>query len=478
MPLVEPTTPFNLVLDPGEVATNRTQMFLHNGPILIEQAGIDWGDAAIQAYVADMAIGSTPVDYRIPNRIITIPFGLGMDETGIEGFNWAKTVLQQKVSLIQREHGWLKRSTDNGTMYADLVNATLTIPDHWGDPGGIEPECKLVLEALPDFYGDEILLDLIHADQGFLSKVLTQGGNPALIQGDYPGRARIMMTSRAVEERNVWWAFRSRYYDSSPTAGLHLTADQVQARSSSSALVTRSGSVSSQVISQAPSGTGWDYVAEVSFPAGYATHVGMYRVWARVQSDLGPPPLVRLVWDLGDLYDPIENKPTALANIFPPFYGGFGSPLWQVIDLGTINIPRSVVGPQAWLGNIEINGSSGEDFQFDELYLQPLDDFSGHAISSETNIADYVVKALTTSEFRWDGLERAATVGYRPISTVFGDLPRIPPSGVEGRPCELFMKACQGAFVPDVNIPDLTLDIEPNPFDVQVAYRPSYIFRP
>jgi predicted transcriptional regulator len=59
-----------IVLDPAAVATSRTSVDI---TAFVSSEGIDWGDAAIEAYMADAERGSTVVDFRIPNRIVTIP---------------------------------------------------------------------------------------------------------------------------------------------------------------------------------------------------------------------------------------------------------------------------------------------------------------------------------------------------------------------------------------------------------------------
>jgi hypothetical protein len=72
---------------------------------------------------------------------------------------------------------------------------------------------------------------------------------------------------------------------------------------------------------------------------------------------------------------------------------------------------------------------------------------------------------------RTDGAYRAGTATgvYAPVSNVIGDLPRIPPSRLENRPVELFVKPTRG----DLNqLADSGLD----GFAVQVKYRPSFLF--
>ena len=52
----------------------------------------------------------------------------------------------------------------------------------------------LVLECLPDFYGPEITLDAVaEGSAAETARVLQLGGADAAIEGDYPGRVRIVV---------------------------------------------------------------------------------------------------------------------------------------------------------------------------------------------------------------------------------------------------------------------------------------------
>lgn len=139
-----------VTLDPSAVASGRTALELNSGAIRIGPDGPDWGDAAIESAMAELARGSAPVDFRIPNRQIKIPLLLGAD--GADNFATAKRQLQQKVALFQSEGGWLGRGEG---FYADIVNATLAFPDKHGTVYGVEGDVGLTLEAIPDFYGEE-----------------------------------------------------------------------------------------------------------------------------------------------------------------------------------------------------------------------------------------------------------------------------------------------------------------------------------
>lgn len=117
-----------IVLDPSAVAVGRTQLDITSF-IGAAGEGIDWGDASLQSYMADQAVGSSPVDYRLPNRVVKIP--LSLRTVGSTSYASIVASLQRKAGLIQREGGWLMRQIDSTPLYADVVNATLHLGGGW-----------------------------------------------------------------------------------------------------------------------------------------------------------------------------------------------------------------------------------------------------------------------------------------------------------------------------------------------------------
>ena len=116
-----------VTLDPSEVAIGRTALDITPW---IAQDGVNWGDAALVAYASEQAVGSTVVDYRIPNRQVTIP--LVIRERGAFSFEVARREIQAKAALMQAQGGWLKRVVSTGgTVFADVVNASLTLGGDW-----------------------------------------------------------------------------------------------------------------------------------------------------------------------------------------------------------------------------------------------------------------------------------------------------------------------------------------------------------
>lgn len=148
-------------LDPVEIDSTRTQVSLHAGTdddgygIWVAEAGPDWGDAAVEQYLAQLRYGQLPVDHRVPNRTVTIPLIIIPGSTFT--FDQSRRLLQQKVALFVAEGGTLRRTLGNGRrIYLDIVSAQLHMS---GSTLQASYDCDvdvvLTLECLPDWYGEE-----------------------------------------------------------------------------------------------------------------------------------------------------------------------------------------------------------------------------------------------------------------------------------------------------------------------------------
>lgn len=364
---------FGLVLDPSEVAdSDRVELDL-NGleGIAIEQSGIDWGDSALASFTSDARYGSAQIDWRAPNRTITVPIGLGMDDS--DSFTAARRQLQEKVALISTQQGWLKRQQGSVKSYADIVTAALTLPDRLGETAGLEPGGELVLTTLPDFWGDEITLDAM-SGTGLIDGVLLEDGEPAVIEGDYPARARIVVADTSGnDQRSLLWGVRSRHYDPASTAKLFYEAEALTPVNGA-AVTSLSGASGGVVveITGLPAGV-WVPMLSTDLLAGNAplTHKGAYRVRARagVYGALTTCQL-RFLWGVGSLSVPEQNDPVQIPGIDALY----------LLDLGTILLNAPPVGPNEWFGAWQAMVADSAAVVIDCVYLEPLDDSSGNLV--------------------------------------------------------------------------------------------------
>jgi len=358
-------------LDPSAVATSRTEIDLTP---FIGDEGVDWGDATIEAYMAQAERGSIPVDFTIPNRTVTVP--LVLTARGTVTFETIRRQLQAKVGLFQREGGWLSRVTTAGTLYADVVNSTLRLGGDWMQSNrSIDIGAQLSLELSPDWYGAEITLDSqTETTAPEFAKVLKLSGSDAVVAGDYPGRVRIAVDEDDGDAQlGLLWGFRSRYYDSAVTAALAYQAGSLTPLDTAGT-ATISGAAGT-VMQHTSLSTGWTPVVstQILVPHDHMTHKGSYRVWARCYSTSATPPQVRFVWRVGELVNPEANDPKAIPAA-SSFY---------VLDLGEIRLDPPPTGIHRWQGVIQAGGAAGgENVSVDRLWFQPLDDGAGRLTAS------------------------------------------------------------------------------------------------
>jgi hypothetical protein len=370
---------WTVVLDPPAVASGapgfRTQLDLNSGPIRVDQKGLDWGDSQIQTYLADRRVGSIKIDFRMPNRKVTIPLFLMDDDTpGGTGLSeeQARAMLQEKVGLIQMRGGWLMRQRTGGApTYTDVIDAVLTLPDVWGETGGIETNVNLILECSPDFYGDPITLDSATVTAGQLTGPLQDSGSNAAIAGDHLARTEIHVTDTSgADQVSLIWGFRATYFDTASTAQLTYQAENLGTLSPATA-TTVAGRVGVQ---NANLTTGWSPILNTNIGgASPMTHLGSYRVRVRAYTTSTTSVWLRFIWGVGAAIGLVTNSIVLMPGINNFF----------IVDLGEIRVDWPPVGQVRWEGQVQAMGANGgENIFIDQVYLQPLDDGAGFAIAN------------------------------------------------------------------------------------------------
>jgi hypothetical protein len=366
-----------IILDPSAVAdADRVELDLNNGAFNVAPDGPDWGDAAIAAAMSDARIGSSPVDYRIPNREVKIPLLAGADPNA--DYEAARLALTSKVALIQREGGWLKRDDqERDPVYLDVVNATLTFPDRYSHLA-VEEGVVLTLECLPDFYGDEDEATVTGGDTGNGEWL----GLIADMTGDHPARTRIAVTDLSGNDQlGLLYGIRSRHYDPASTAALVYEAEDLTPLDAAAVV---GGSVE-----HASLAADWTPVLSTEHAVdGDLTHVGSYRLWARVSTGSATPPSLRFLYDVGDFTAPAQTDLTTVA--IP------GASNSYIVDLGEVRIDKVPTGTHRWKGVIQGKGAAGgEDVSIDKLWLQPLDEGAGrltYVLDGDPGLAAFVAR--------------------------------------------------------------------------------------
>lgn len=442
----------------------RVPLSLNQDAIRVGDEGIDWGDALIEQFLADSAQGSTAVDFRLPNRQITIPLEIGATAGG-EGYDDALVELQQKVALIQREGGFIQRGTG---LYADIVNATLKLPDLHSHQS--YSQALLTLEAIPDFYEDWQQASSEDGTDIWVASGATSAAFTVTdIEGDHPGRVRIVIGGNEdAALRGIVGGIRSRNYDDLALAQLKLEAHLMTLQGSATTGVATPTDAAAAVVSYQALTTDWTTVLLTDIDgAGPLKHHGSYRVLARVYSPNAAPPRVRLLWQVGELSDPNVNAAYQIPD----------NTTWHVADLGEIRLEQPPIGDHYWRGLIQAQGDAGgEDFHIEVIELVPVDDGYFKLTAPDVDVdmdsppTPAVVYVDGLLEVRSDGVFRETSGGSTYTRLVpYGDLPRIPPSGLEDRTVEFFIKGSRGDLT---TIADAGVDY----LVAEVFYRPSFLF--
>jgi hypothetical protein len=384
---------YEVILDPAEpyeeegLTSPHAPLVLNQGtgPIEIDQAGIDWGEAAIQQYLAEQRYGQTPVGFRIPNRVVTVPLILGGGLNSAEEEE-ARKELQMKVGRLQAEGGILMRKRLlGGPMFADIVGASLTLPDKFGETGQVETGVVLKLECLPDFYGQLVTLDAIEGT-GEARGVLKKAAVQAVIDGDYPARAKMVLTEQAKQtQKSLLYGCRSRHYSSAATAALAIDAKLMTPLNGAVEAVQALAYSGKWVRLASPEPETWHPMLSTDLlSGGPLTHLGVFRVIARVSGE-GAPAQVRLAWSLDDATAPIYNAP-ATYN---------ASSNMELLDLGEINIEEPPVGEHWWRGIVQVEtGTVAHAIGIDRIWLQPVSDGAAGRLRATAQPASTLLRPI------------------------------------------------------------------------------------
>lgn len=318
-------------LDPAEVADpGRTEIELtdDSGAIRIATDGPQMGEASVESYMAEGEFGATVIDRSYPNRALEVP--LVILDTEALPFDDARRQVQAWVGLVQETgRGWIGRETANGTLYYDVVRATLRLgSDNLQAWGYVDANAALVLEVNPDGHKAEQLLG---------SGTITGSGVIALdgVPGDYPARMRaVIRDGSGNAQRSLLYAVRPANTD--PTAAIAYDA---------TALTRFGGSARSDHVAFSALPPTWVAVlsSDVS-GVGKMSHVGPHRVWTLFET--AAPMQVRLEWASGSSAAFQPNRIVSLPT----------GATW--VDLGEVQLDPAAAGSQQWEGRWLANGTA------------------------------------------------------------------------------------------------------------------------
>jgi hypothetical protein len=283
-----------VVLNPFQVALEgRVELNLHQGAILIRQEGPDWGDTEVEAFSAKGHLGQITVDVDMPNRVITIPIALGLEGD----FDEARIALEAEVGRINEEGGWLKREIIGGSygeagerLYADIVKATLSLSDDTKVASqGFDDDAELILETLPDFYGEWL-------EEPAFSGGASGARTTMQIKGTMPGRVKLEVIEKSgVDLLGLSYCFRCRHYSAKNSAKWLYEAEDLTPLDTSTIAIGKGGA--SKTIFHDKVGTSWTPVLGLN-PLPRVRSIGT--VASGVIVPLAPP--LPIGWQKDDIF--------------------------------------------------------------------------------------------------------------------------------------------------------------------------------
>jgi len=221
----------------------------------------------------------------------------------------------------------------------------------------IEMTCK------PYWRGTETLTSTASSSTPFVTLEV------AGVTGDVPALGRLIVTDTATQlRRHVEWGLENQYYNSG--LSLLVDSDSMTVSGFAGSQTTRSGAYDPNATGNNVIRTTLDSRPTACCGTGSLSHVGTYRVKARVWS-LSSNPKVRLAWQEGD--GPFMANPFVAV----PTDG------WSEIDLGTVIVDPVLTGTQRWTGRIEAyslrSDGTADTLDVDYLTLVPAGEGYGKA---------------------------------------------------------------------------------------------------
>lgn len=381
---------------------------------------------------------------------------------GGDRFNAILNDLQAKVAKLTREGGTLQLTYPNGDIITcDVIEATLpSIPFDQHVLNADLARVPLVFTCKPFGRGVSVTLS-DHVETTLPVLVFTETG----IKGDVPGTVEIVIDNDSASlQQTVLWGLRSRYYDSAATAAVFLQAESLTPDGGAAAAVgtaTASGG-GSNVVKQTTLGT----TPASMLTAGSQTHIGSYRVFARMLAPATNSGIVSVAFRwIAAMFEPTMNDTVTLDSA--------NEGLWQLVDLGQITIPRMTVGTHGWNGSLYASSTVGaDDLEVDWLLLLPVDEGWGQVVGASGSEALVAGRSLHIASDKVVS-QAAATGHWRRAHKYEGDYPLLPPSGREGRTVQLVIKTAQGVMTNGV-----ALDGGIDDISARLTYVPRYLVVP
>lgn len=286
--------------------------------------------------------------------------------------------LEQKVGKINDEDGTLQVTMPSGaTAVFDVTEAEADYTIDNGALANKRAEVTITMTAAP-FWRVGALNEIAAEDHAETTLPCVIGVDTAPA-GDVPALGRLVIDED--QGQNQWtaiWGIQSENYDPSPNAALFYEAESRTALGSElKAGPTGASGGGSNTLLAANLIPSYQSILSTQAASGGAhlTHVGTYRVFARVQRPTSNSGAVSLAleWAQGDFLNPTTNTEDAKTWAVDEAEG-----VWTLVDLGLVHLDRVAAGAQRWEGRLLAKSTAnGDDIYVDYLMLFPVDEGYG-----------------------------------------------------------------------------------------------------
>lgn len=369
-----------LVLDSTTVDASNTPLALENpdgGIKVIEQ---DYGDPDRNLITAGSVdtIGDPAVWRKTGNRKVTIKVRCYGSETIMRA---RIAELTRKVGKLQQPTpgdpsitGTLKRTLNNGDVVLfDVLDAMVEVPADWQFLHVNNVECTLSLTCKPLGRGPTEETAVSFSETSLPEAVFTVTD----VKGDVPALGRLVIEDDSGNDQWFvhWGCQPPNTYPgtatANTTAALGYQAETMTALNGATATAL-SGASGGTALKLADVGSSYQAIVGTDLSGTALTHVGNYRVWARLMAGAGSGTAhagtvdVRLEWRPSAAGKYAANEATTIL----PEQGG------QIVyrDLGMIRVPKVTSGVQQWDGRIVARSTTTtDDVWVDRVFLVPVD---------------------------------------------------------------------------------------------------------
>jgi hypothetical protein len=316
--------------------------------------------------------------------------------------------LEEKVDRMVRDAGMsgsggvggtlLRKSRDTGTMVFDVCDASISDTDSKNAfLANRRAELTLTFTCKP-FWREGVANE--HTASDHVETTL-----PVLIATDSISKSAVPPLGRLqIDEdqgQDQWtllWGMQSRYYSASADAALFYEAEgrTVQGgAATSTALDSTASGASPKAVLQGNLTTSYQSMLSTQATGGgnHLSHVGSFRVFARIQRPTANTGAVTVAWQWGE-----GDFRKFTTNDGVAFAADDREGVWTWTDLGLVHLSKVVAGTQRWEGRLLGKSTvAGDDLYCDCLAFFPVDE--GYGEVKITPQADTVTSYSAHDEF-------------------------------------------------------------------------------